>query len=126
MNKNNYRKKYIYLVAGAVPVADEHGVLVGRQGERDGDERAAADTDRAEPAGGLVERQRREVEEAADLVLGLHAVREVLAWGDRAVRAGHAVLPRVLALLQTVPVGICDETKQNQLTFYSWRGGQMS
>ena len=80
-------------MAGVVPVADEHGVLVGRRGERDGDERAAADADGAEPAGGLVERQRREVEEAADLVLGLHAVSEVLSWWDWAVRAGHTVLP---------------------------------
>jgi hypothetical protein len=54
-----------------------------------GDERAPADMDGAELAGGLVERQQREVE-ATNLVLGLHAVRAVLACKDWAVRAGHA------------------------------------
>ena len=90
-------------MAGGVPVADEHGELVGRRGERDGDQRAAVDADRAEAAGGFVERKRREVEEAAHLVLGLHAVSEILARRDRAIGAGHAILPRILALLQTVP-----------------------
>ena len=46
-------------MAGGVPVADEHGELVGRRGERDGDQRAAVDADRAEAAGGFVECQRR-------------------------------------------------------------------
>ncbi|BAS90483.1 Os04g0561950 [Oryza sativa Japonica Group] len=88
------------LVAGLVPVADQHGVLAGRRIEGDGDQRAAADADGAKAAGGLVEGERREVEEAADLVLGLHLVGEVLARRDRAVRAGHAVLPRVLPVLK--------------------------
>ena len=100
------RRHMPHLVVGAVPVADEHGVLAGRRGERDGDLRAALDADGAEATGGLVERQRREVEEAADLVLGLHMVREVLARRDRAVGAGQAILPRVLALLQTVPANL--------------------
>jgi hypothetical protein len=46
-----------------------------------GDERAPADMDGADLAGGLGERQQREVE-ATNLVLGLHAVRAVLAWKD--------------------------------------------
>mgnify|MGYP003702480449 CR=1 FL=1 len=96
------------LVAGLVPVADQHGVLAGRRIEGDGDQRAAADADGAKAAGGLVEGERREVEEAADLVLGLHLVGEVLARRDRAVRAGHAVLPRVLPVLKPVPAIVCD------------------
>lgn len=84
---------YWYLVIGGVPVTDEHRVLAGRRGERDGDHRSAVDADSAEATGGLVEGQRREVEEATDLVLGLHAVREVVARRDRAVGARNAVLP---------------------------------
>jgi hypothetical protein len=116
-------------VAGGVPVADEHGELVVRRGERDGDQRAAVDADRAEAAGGFVESQRREVEEAADLVLSLHAVSEVLARRDGAVGAGQAILPRILALLQTVPADLAKCSKsvdrslgQYILTEIKWSG----
>jgi hypothetical protein len=51
-----------------------------------------------------VEGERGVVEEAADLVLRLHAVCVILARRDGAVRAGHAILPRVLSLLDPIPV----------------------
>jgi hypothetical protein len=69
----------------------------------------------AEAAGGFVQCQRREVEEAADLVLGLHVVSEVLARRDWAIGAGHTILPRVLAVLQTVPAKLV-KIVANQLT----------
>jgi len=78
---------------GGVPVTDEHRVLVGRRGERDGNHCSAVDADSAEATSGLTEGQRWEVVEAADLVLGLHAIREVLAGRDCAVGARNTILP---------------------------------
>lgn len=80
-------------MACGVPVADEHSVLVGRRGERDRDQGAAVYANCAEAAAGFVECQRREVEEAAYLVLSLHMVSEILAWRDWAIGAGHTILP---------------------------------
>jgi hypothetical protein len=51
-----------------------------------------------------VQGERGVVEEAADLVLGLHAVCVVLARRDRAVGAQDAILPRILSLLDPIPV----------------------
>ena len=103
-----------YLVVHGVPITDEQRVLVGRRGEGDGDPRAAVDADGAEAAGRLVEGERREVEEAADLVLGLHMVGEVLTGWDRAIGARHAILPRILALLQTIPADFVEEKTREQ------------
>lgn len=82
-----------YFVAGGVPVSDEHSVLVGRRGERDRNQGAAVYANCTEATGSFVECQRREVEEAAYLVLSLHMVSEILAWRDWTIGAGHTILP---------------------------------
>jgi len=69
-----------YRVIGLVPVADEDGVITGRVVERDRNPRPAEDSEAAEAAGRLVEVERREVEEAADLIFHLEFVRGVSAW----------------------------------------------
>ncbi|OAY79989.1 hypothetical protein ACMD2_04951, partial [Ananas comosus] len=91
------------LVGLGLPVANEDGEVVGRRGEGDGDEEAAVDPEAAEAPRGLLRADRGEVEEAADLVLHLEVVSEVPAGRDGAVRPGHAVLPRVLPLLDAIP-----------------------
>jgi hypothetical protein len=49
-------------------------------------------------------------------------VGEVLTGWDRAVGAGHAILPRILALLQTIPADFvktkCNESLQSELSIY--------
>jgi hypothetical protein len=88
-----------------VPPADEHVELAAvGAGERHGDDGAVVDADGAVAAGGGLEAQRRAVEEAAHLVLGLEHVGPVRPRRDRAVGARHAVVPRVPAHLQPVPV----------------------
>ena len=67
---------------GLVPVADEDSVVAVGIGEGDRDPGAAEDSDAAETAGGLVEGQRGEIVKAADLILYLQNVREVLPWRD--------------------------------------------
>ncbi|WVZ98980.1 hypothetical protein U9M48_044347 [Paspalum notatum var. saurae] len=93
------------LVVLGVPVADEHRVVAfGRrlvEGHRD--EQPADDADGAVAARGALHAHGREVEEGADLVLGLPLVGEVGVGRDGALRPGHAVHPRVLAVLHPVP-----------------------
>lgn len=91
-------------MVGFVPVADEKGEVAGRVGEWDGNMGPAEDPDAAEAAGCLVEAEGGEVEEAADLVLHLEHVSEVLPRRNGTVRPQHAVLPRVPPLLYPVPV----------------------
>jgi hypothetical protein len=90
-------------VSGLVPVPDEEREVPRGRRVRDGDGGALVDVERAEPPGGAVEREGGEVGEGADLVLGLELVGVVGAGGDGAVGPRHAVLPRVLALLDAVP-----------------------
>jgi len=90
-------------VAGPVPVPDEEREVPRGRRVGDGDGGALVDVERAEAAGGAVEREGGEVGEGADLVLGLELVGVVGGGRDGAVGPGHAVLPRVLALLDAVP-----------------------
>lgn len=85
------------------PVTGQDGEITGRGVERDRDPRAAKDPDATVPARSLVERERREVVVAPDLVLELHVVGEVAPRRDRAVCAVHAVLPRAPPLLNPLP-----------------------
>ena len=80
-------------MALGVPITDEQGDVAVGLGEGDRHDGAVVDGDRAEPAGGSLETKRREVEEAADLVLELELVGPVPPGRDRAVGAGDAVLP---------------------------------
>ncbi|BAS99835.1 Os07g0119475 [Oryza sativa Japonica Group] len=100
------------LMPGLVPVADEEREVAGGRRVRDGDGRALVDVERAEAAGGAVHGDGGEVDEGADLVLGLELVGVVGARGDWAVGAQHAVLPRVLALLDAIP---CQEERLVQV-----------
>ncbi|WVZ68407.1 hypothetical protein U9M48_017349 [Paspalum notatum var. saurae] len=85
-----------------VPVADEHGEVVGGVIEGDGDQVTAVHGDDAVPARRALHADAGVVEEAADLVLGLPVVRPVGVGLDGAHGARHAVLPRVLPLLDPV------------------------
>ncbi|KAG6527554.1 hypothetical protein ZIOFF_009665 [Zingiber officinale] len=76
-----------------VPVAEEDGVVVSRGLEGNRDEEAAVNPQPAEAAGRLVHPQRREVEEAANLVLHLEMVCKVGPWQDRAVGSRHFIKP---------------------------------
>lgn len=68
-----------------VPVTDEDGVVTGRIRKWDGDEGPTEDSESAEATGRLVEVERGEVEVAANLVLYLQNIGEVLAWWNWAV-----------------------------------------
>jgi hypothetical protein len=93
----------LYLVPGFVPVAEEEREVARRRRVRDRDGGALVDVEGAEAAGGAVHGERGEVGEGADLVLALELVGVVGARRDGAVGARHAVLPRVLPLLDAVP-----------------------
>jgi hypothetical protein len=86
-----------------VPVADEDREVVGRRVEGDRDQVTAVDADEPVGARRPLHAGAGVIEEAADLVLGLPVVREVGVGLDRAHGAQHAVLPRVLPLLDPVP-----------------------
>lgn len=68
-----------YLVALVVPVPDKEIEFILRLGEWDGDDGSVVDTDGPEPACYLLKVDRGEIEEGADLVLGLENVCPVLA-----------------------------------------------
>jgi hypothetical protein len=97
------KKKSSYNVALGVPVPDEQGDVAMRLVEGDGHGGAVVDGDGAEPAGSSLKAERREVEEAADLVLELELVGPVPSGRDGAVGARDAVLPRVHPHLDSVP-----------------------
>ena len=86
-----------------VPVADEDGVVAGGIGKGDRNARAAEDSDAAETASGLVEGEGREIVKAADLILDLENVREVLPGRDWARCSINTVFVRVPSLLDSVP-----------------------
>jgi hypothetical protein len=86
-----------------VPVTDEERDVPVWGVERDRDDCPVIHSDAAKTAGGTLHAERREVEEAPDLVLDLEVVGPVPAWRYRAVGAEDAVLPAVLAVLDPVP-----------------------
>ncbi|KAL6992802.1 hypothetical protein U1Q18_010918, partial [Sarracenia purpurea var. burkii] len=71
----------------------QNGVVAGGRREWYRNQWPAPDPNAAETSGGLVESKRREVKEAADLVLGLEDVSEILPGWDGAVGSVHSVLP---------------------------------
>jgi hypothetical protein len=87
-----------------VPVTDEERDVPVWRVERDGDHCPVIHGDAPETAGGALHAERREVEEAPDLVLDLEVVGPVPARWYGAVGAEDAVLPAVLAVLDPIPV----------------------
>lgn len=61
--------------------------------EWDSDDLAVVDADRAEAAGSFVEVEGGEVDEGADLVLGLEHVCPIGAGSDGAIRARDSIFP---------------------------------
>ena len=96
-----------------VPVADQDREVVGRPVEGDRDQVTAVDADEPVGARRPLHAGAGVVDEAADLVLGLPVVREVGVGLDRAHGARHAVLPRVLPLLDPVPAHACRMCRQH-------------
>lgn len=86
-----------------VPIADEEGEISGGFRERDGDARAAEDTEAAKSTGGFVEGEGREVEETTDLVFDLDGISVILARWDWTSRPIHSILVRILPQLHSVP-----------------------
>jgi hypothetical protein len=80
-------------VALGVPISDEQGnVAIGLvKGDRYNS--AVVHCDRSITTCGTLESERREVEEASNLVLELELVGPVPAGRDRAVGASYAILP---------------------------------
>lgn len=80
-------------MALGVPISDEQGDIAIRLVERDGHNGAVVDGYGAVPTRSPLEAERREVEEASDLVLELELVGPVPSGRDWAIGAGDAVLP---------------------------------
>lgn len=83
------------LVAIVAPIPDKEIEFVFGLRERDRDDIAVIDTNWPEPTGSFLEIDWREVEETADLVLGLEHVRPICAGLDWAVCARDSILPWV-------------------------------
>jgi hypothetical protein len=82
-----------YSVALGVPISDEQGDIAVRLVKGNWYDSTIIHRDRSIAACGPLESERREVEEAADLVFELELVCPVPARRDRAVGACDAVLP---------------------------------
>lgn len=85
------------------PVSSEYSMVTSGGRERNRNSRAAIDFNATKTSGGLVECQRGEIEEAANLVLCLKKVSEILARQDWTVCAVDSVLPRLPPVLQPIP-----------------------
>lgn len=90
-------------VTSLEPVSSEYGMVTSGRRERNRNSRAAIDFNAAKASGGLLESKRREIKEAANLVLCLKKVSEILAWQDWTVCAIDSVLPRPPPVLQPIP-----------------------
>ena len=75
-----------------VPIADEEGEISGGFRERDGDARAAEDTEATKSTSGFVKGEGREVEETTDLVFHLDGISIVLPRWDWTSSPIHSIL----------------------------------
>jgi hypothetical protein len=102
-----------------VPVSDKDCDISIRLRKRHWYSTAVVNYDRPESTSGPLEAQRREVEEAPNLVLGLELVCPVPAWRYRAVGTKHSILPTVPSLLQPFPtiLTVSEHAARRQLSF---------
>lgn len=98
-----WQKKTHYLVAVVIPVSNEKVVLRLGFGEGHIDDHAVVDADRSITSRRFLEVDGGEIEESANLILGLEHISPVCARQYRAVGARNPVLPRVEPLLYAVP-----------------------
>lgn len=85
------------------PIAEEEGEISSRFRERDGDARAAENSETAKTTGSFVNGEGREVEETTDLVFDLDSISVVFAGWDWTSRPIHPILVRILPQLHSVP-----------------------
>lgn len=91
------------LVIHVVPICNQDIQVILREAERDGYDDTIVDADGPVATGGHLKAERREVEEAAYLILDLHMIRPVLPRWYRAVRSWHSIVPRVPPHLHSIP-----------------------
>ena len=80
-------------MALGVPISNEQGDVTVGLVKGDRNDSTVVHSDRSVPARSPLESERREVEEAANLVLELELIGPIPAGRDRAVGACDAVLP---------------------------------
>lgn len=91
------------LVVMLKPITNEEGEISSGFRERDGDARAAEDTETAKTTGSFVNGEGREIEETTDLVFDLDGISVVFTRWDWTSRPIHSILVRILPQLHSVP-----------------------
>lgn len=86
-----------------IPVSNKYCEITIRLGKWHWYSMAVVNCDWPKSTSSSLETQRREVEEASNLVLGLELVRPVPSWWYRTVGAKHSILPTVPPVLQSIP-----------------------
>lgn len=92
-----------YRMVPSVPIPNEERNIPIRQVKGNRDHSTIIHSDAAKAAGSTLELERREVEEATNLILHLKLVSPVPSRRNRAVRSQNSILPWVLPMLDPIP-----------------------